>query len=88
MNQAKKLSGVALATAAAALVLSGCASNAGSTGGATKTAKVHCSGINACKGHSACQTATSACKGQNSCKGKGWVSTTKAECDAKGGKVI
>ncbi len=92
MNTAKKLTGVTLASAAAALLLAGCsgyggdASNAAASSGA-KMAKVHCSGINSCKGKSACATATSACKGQNSCKGKGWVPTTKAECAAKGGKV-
>jgi len=33
-------------------------------------------------------SATSACKGQNSCKGIGWVKASKADCAAKGGKVI
>ncbi len=93
MNTAKKLTGVTLASAAATLLLAGCsgyggsASNASSMDNAAKSATVHCSGINSCKGKSACATATSACKGQNSCKGKGWISTTKEECDAKGGKV-
>lgn len=52
-----------------------------------KEAKVHCSGINECKGHSECKTASNACKGQNECKGKGFVATTAEECEAKGGKV-
>jgi uncharacterized membrane protein len=51
-------------------------------------AKVQCSGVNACKGHSECKSAASSCKGQNACKGQGWISTTKAECDAQGGKVV
>lgn len=93
MKTAKKLTGVTLASAAAALLLAGCssyggdASNATASNSAAKMAKVHCSGINSCKGKSACATASSACKGQNSCKGKGWIPTTKAECAAKGGKV-
>ena len=46
-----------------------------------KVAEVKCSGINSCKG-------TSACAGQNSCKGQGWIKASKADCDAKGGKVV
>lgn len=50
---------------------------------------VKCSGINACKGQSACQTASSSCKGQNACKGQGWAeAATAAECTSKGGKVL
>ena len=69
MNTSKKLSGFALASAAA-FMLSACGSegdNAAATAeaGAATEATVHCSGINACKGQSACTTATSACKGQN-----------------------
>ncbi len=49
---------------------------------------VKCSGINACKGQSACQTASSSCKGQNACKGQGWTEVgTASECTSKGGKV-
>jgi len=43
-------------------------------------AKVHCAGVNACKGQSACKSATNACKGQNSCKGKGFLEMTEKEC--------
>ncbi len=50
---------------------------------------VKCSGINSCKGQSACQTALSSCKGQNACKGQGWNEvSTAAECTSKGGKVL
>ena len=48
--------------------------------------KVHCQGVNACKGKSGCHTASNACAGQNGCKGKGWVEMTEKECKAKGGK--
>jgi uncharacterized membrane protein len=48
--------------------------------------KIHCQGVNSCKGKSACATATSGCSGQNSCKGKGWIEMTEKECKAKGGK--
>jgi len=54
---------------------------------AADTAKVHCAGVNACKGKSACHSASNACAGQNSCKGKGWVEMSEKECKDKGGKV-
>ena len=96
MNQSsRKLSGFALASATAALVLAGCGGNtsakadkAAAAPEAAKVAQVKCSGINSCKGKSACATATNSCAGQNSCKGKGWIKTSKEECDAKGGKII
>ena len=49
--------------------------------------KVHCEGVNACKGKSACSTAKNGCAGQNGCKGKGWVKMTEKQCKEKGGKV-
>ena len=74
MNTAKKLSGFALATAAAGLfALAPLAAPAGSE------ASFKCVGGNACKGHSACKTATSACKGQNACKGQGFVMAESEE---------
>src|SRR5271154_6656970 len=50
--------------------------------------KVHCSGINDCKGKGACKGGASSCKGMNDCKGKGWVETTDKECTTKKGKVV
>lgn len=90
MNTAKKLSGAAIATAAAALLLSGCAMDGSYSGMGmgTKTATVHCAGVNSCKGKTACKTANNACKGQNSCKGSGWLPMSKADCDAKGGTIV
>jgi len=76
----RNFSGVAVATAAAMLFGTGLASAADSG----TDAKIHCSGVNSCKGQSACKSANNACKGQNSCKGKGFLEMTKAECkDAK-----
>ncbi|MDB4989299.1 MAG: hypothetical protein JWN04_4477 [Myxococcaceae bacterium] len=54
---------------------------------ASDTDKVHCAGINACKGKGACSSAKHACSGKNTCKGKGWVETTAKECADKGGHV-
>jgi hypothetical protein len=50
-------------------------------------AKIHCQGINACKGHGECAGAGHDCAGKNECKGKGWITTTEADCKAKGGTV-
>ncbi|HEU4578215.1 MAG TPA: hypothetical protein VFS67_08175 [Polyangiaceae bacterium] len=50
---------------------------------------VHCLGIHECKGKSACHVIGShACAGQNDCKGKGWIDVPRAECSARGGKVL
>lgn len=87
-HNAKKLSGAAIATAAAGLILSGCESmGPGDDSASAKQASVHCYGVNACKGTTACKTAGNACKGQNACKGTGWLPMSKSECEAKGGKL-
>ena len=76
-------SGSVLAAAALALAVSGIAP----VPAHADDAKVHCVGVNSCKGQSECKTASSSCKGLNSCKGQGFLSMTKAECDSAGGKV-
>ena len=53
-----------------------------------KVAKVHCGGVNDCKGKSGCKTAKNACAGQNGCKGQGYVELTAGDCQAKGGTVL
>lgn len=77
MLNSKTVSGAAIAAAAA--MLFGVASI---TTASADEAKVHCDGVNACKGQSSCKSANNSCKGQNSCKGKGFVEMTKKECDA------
>ena len=73
-------SGLAIATAAAALFATGVL--------ATTTAQaadggVKCAGTNSCKGTSECKTA------KNECKGQGWVHSKSAkECTDAGGKVV
>lgn len=79
-------SGLAIATAAAALFSSGLlvTPTAQAADGAVK-----CAGINSCKGTSDCKTAKNECKGQNSCKGQGWgMSKTAKDCTDAGGKVV
>ena len=81
MNTAKKVSGVALAAAAAAMFAMAPMSGAVA---AEKSGK--CFNVNSCKGTSACATATSSCAGQNSCAGQGWIKHTKTDCETAGGK--
>src|ERR1041384_298647 len=54
----------------------------------TKEAKVHCAGINACKGKGGCAGADNSCSGKNGCKGKGWTEVTAKECKDKKGTVV
>jgi len=60
MTTRRKFATIALASAAAALFATApiTAVQAGSD------AKVHCFGVNKCKGHNDCKTATNACKGK------------------------
>ena len=82
-----KRSGIALATAAAALFATGAVFTPAVN--ASEGQEVKCAGINSCKGHSECNTATSECKGMNACKGQGWVhKASKQECEEAGGKVV
>jgi uncharacterized membrane protein len=82
-----KNKGMLIATAAAALILTGgvVAMSADEKAGGD----VKCTGINACKGHGSCAGAGNECKGKNGCKGKG-VSMVKStdDCTKQGGKVI
>jgi len=80
VRTAKKIQGLALAAAAAAVF-------AGSP--ATVMADENqgkCIGANSCKGQSACATAKNACQGMNSCKGQGFLKMTRKECDEAGGE--
>jgi len=86
MRKGTRLTGAALA-AAAALMFVGSAIAADNGSGAS-SAQVKCVGGNACKGQSACKSAQSSCKGQNACKGKGFVmADNDAACKKMGGSV-
>jgi len=74
--------GLAVATAAAMLFGSALTSTA-----AAADATVHCTGVNSCKGQSACKGANNACKGQNSCKGQGFLVMSKQDCKAAQAKA-
>lgn len=91
MLMKKKLKGAAIATAAAGLFLSGCATHGdhhGKMGMEMADNEVHCMGINNCKGQTSCKSAKNDCKGKNNCKGQGWLKASKADCEAKGGTVM
>lgn len=83
MTNSTKVTGAAIATAAALLF----GSLTATTVSAADEAKVKCEGVNACKGHSACATAKNSCQGQNSCKGTGYLMLSKAECDSTKAKM-
>ena len=74
--RSRNTSGTAIAAAAALLF----GTTLVGTAVAGSEDKIHCSGVNACKGQSACKSANNACKGQNSCKGQGFLEMTQKEC--------
>ena len=81
MIEKSKLTGVALAAAAATLFIAGCASERSApTQTADSSVKVKCYGANSCKGQAECKTGMNSCKGQNSCKGHGYVTMTEKAC--------
>jgi hypothetical protein len=72
----KRLTGIALATAAAGMFAMTAAVPT-----AAQAAKVKCEGVNACKGQGGCKSAKNECKGKNGCKGQGWTEMSQADCD-------
>ncbi|MBI3715387.1 MAG: hypothetical protein HY255_05290 [Betaproteobacteria bacterium] len=83
MKATQKLTGAALALAAAGMLMTAGIGSAQAAEGK----KVHCEGVNACKGHNDCKTAKNECKGQGACKGQGYVALTAEQCAQIGGKV-
>lgn len=87
-----KKSTMSIAAAAATLAVSSFAFAADKPAGATGPAvaagdKVHCYGLNSCKGKSDCKTIISSCKAKNSCEGKGFKAVTAKDCFKKGGII-
>jgi len=77
MTRTKKLTGAAIAAAAAGLFAMGLAAPVL----ADDAGKVQCTGVNSCKGQSDCKGAKNSCKGENSCKGQGFKEMTKTDCE-------
>ena len=79
---------ISMATSAAALfALAGCANETTTTTADAGSAMIHCTGVNACKGHSDCKTANNSCAGHNACKGQGFVTLSPSVCEQVGGKA-
>lgn len=83
MNKARRMTGIALATTAAAMFLT-----VPMVGHADAGPMVKCAGVNSCKGKTFCKNPNNACKGQNSCKGTGIVPMPEKSCDVVGGKNL
>lgn len=88
----QKTSAISIAAAAAALAVSSFAfaveNPQGSSGPAVAAGdKVHCYGVNACKGNTDCKTAVNSCKGQNACKAHGFKAVSAKECLSKDGII-
>lgn len=77
--------GVSFAAAAAVVAIGAAAPTVAMAKGGG--AKVHCYGINTCKGTSDCKTAKNDCKGQNDCKGMGFKELSAKQCKAAGGSL-
>jgi hypothetical protein len=76
MNKMQKITGIAIAAAAAGMFSMVTVGNA-----FADDAKVHCQGANACKGQNDCKGAKNDCKGHGACKGTGVKDMSKADCD-------
>lgn len=81
MDVNRRLVGVAIATAAAAMFAAGAVGTA-----SAQEVKVKCYGVNACKGKGACKTSMNACKGKNACKGQGFDMMSEKSCIEKLGR--
>lgn len=76
--------GVSAAAAAAVIAITAAAPTiAVAKGGA----KVHCYGVNTCKGTSDCKSGNHECKGLNDCKGQGFKAMTSSACKKAGGSL-
>jgi len=76
--------GLSIVAAAAVIAIT---SVAPSVAADKDAAKVHCYGVNSCKGTSDCKTAKHDCKGQNTCKGQGFKEMSAQQCEAAGGST-
>lgn len=84
--------GASLASIAALLAMSFAAAAATNPAGSSGVAvaasdKVHCYGVNDCKGQADCKTAKNECKGQGSCKGLGFKGVTAKACLEQSGTI-
>ena len=85
MNKTKKPSGLAIASAAAAIFA---ATPMMASAAKAKQVDIKCTGINGCKGQGACKSKSNACAAQNACKEKGWIHGTEKQCKDMGGAPL
>jgi uncharacterized membrane protein len=78
--------GISLASSAALLALATAVPSSPALAKGQE-AKVHCYGVNSCKGTSDCKTAHNDCRGQNDCKGHGFKELTEQQCAKAGGSL-
>jgi len=78
MNSSNRTKRVLLAAVAGMLATASFAGNAVAKDAAAE--KVHCYGINKCKGTGDCSGKGHKCAGQNACKGQGHVNLPKDVC--------
>lgn len=83
MKANQKFTGAALGAAAASLLMTVAVAPVQ----AQEAKKIHCEGVNACKGKNDCSTAKNGCKGMGACKGMGFMSMTQEECDKAKAKM-
>jgi uncharacterized membrane protein len=82
----RKTNTLVLASAVAGLLAMN-AFGAPSTAKAGEEGKVHCYGVNTCKGTGACGGKGHSCAGQNACKGQGFLELEKDACLKQGGRL-
>ena len=85
MSAKQKLSGAALAVAAAGFIGAGAMTTLATP--AVAGDNVKCYGVNSCKGHNDCAGENNSCKGMGSCKGQGFLVMSAEECESKGGEA-
>ena len=83
----RKTNTLVLASAVAGLMaMNGLGAPSAAT--AAEEGKVHCYGVNKCKGTGACGGKGHSCAGQNACKGQGFLELSKEEClKMEGGRL-
>ncbi len=87
MNRTTKGAVIALSVAALFTARGALAESDQGAQDGKKEAKVHCSGVNECKGKGECASGGNSCGGSNECKGKGVKMMSAEECQKKGGTV-
>jgi uncharacterized membrane protein len=85
MAMAINKKGVLIASAVAGLLV---AAGMAGTASAEDAKKVHCYGVNKCKGTGACGGKGHSCAGENGCKGQGFLDIDEETClKIQGGRL-